>query len=193
MHSPQSRKRQLIAVARLLRLACWRFCTLVSDMILMIYGIIPGKVGNNGLTYVDSPNIRCFSIHPGAVDTELLHELESKMGLKLQWRWTDTILTGATILWLSTQRAEFLRGRWVSANWRVDELAGRKEQIIGENLLKLAFNARLGTRDLSVRYGDRKALFVLGHSADVCGLLTAIRWYRNANLAASSSDALGRR
>jgi hypothetical protein len=92
----------------------------------------------------ECPNIRCFSLHPGAVDTQLLDELREKMGIELHWRWTDLSLTGATILWLTTNRAEFLRGRWISANWRVDELEKMKEEIVGRNLLKLAFTASLG-------------------------------------------------
>ena len=96
------------------------------------------------LTVLDTPNIRCFSIHPGAVNTELLHELERKMGFKLRWRWSEPLLTGATSLWLTTDRAEFLRGRWMSTNWRMDELEARKGEILKYNLLKLAFNAKIG-------------------------------------------------
>lgn len=96
------------------------------------------------LNTVEHTNLRCFSLHPGAVDTELLHELERKMGLKLHWTWTDPSLTGGTILWLTTERAEFLRGRWISVNWRIDELEAQADKIVEQNLFKLAFNASLG-------------------------------------------------
>ena len=65
-------------------------------------------------------------------------------GIELAWNWTEAELTGGVILWLTTTQAEFLRGRWLSANWRVDELVAMKETIISQNLLKTAFNAKLG-------------------------------------------------
>lgn len=66
------------------------------------------------------------------------------MGLQLRWRWTEPALTGATILWLSTAQAEFLRGRWISVNWRVEELALMEQDILDRRLLKLGFTAALG-------------------------------------------------
>ena len=53
-------------------------------------------------------------------------------------------MTGGTILWLTNPRADFLRGRWLSVNWRVDELEAKKDVIVGQNLFKTAFNAQLG-------------------------------------------------
>lgn len=79
------------------------------------------------------------------MDTELLHELQRKMGaLELNWQWTAPDLVGSVVLWLTTAEADFLRGRWLSANWRVDQLAACEGEIVDKNLLKLAFNARLG-------------------------------------------------
>ena len=66
------------------------------------------------------------------------------VGVKLKWKWTEPVLAGGTILWLTTPRAGFLRGRWLSANWRVSDLERQKEVIINQNLLKKAFNAKLG-------------------------------------------------
>ena len=67
-----------------------------------------------------------------------------KTGYEMSWKWTDPILTGGTILWLTTPRADFLRGRWLSVNWRVDELEAKKDMIVSQNLFKTAFNAQLG-------------------------------------------------
>ena len=135
----QYRIKQPIAAASLPLLVYWRYFILVRSCSPYYH------IASTQLTqHLDSPNIRCFSIHPGAVDTELLHELERKMGLRLRWRWTDPLLTGAAALWLTTPRAEFLRGRWISVNWRMDELEARKEEIVDQNLLKFAFNAKLG-------------------------------------------------
>ena len=106
----------------------------------------------------ESPNIRCFSLHPGAVDTELLKHLERTMDLELRWRWTEPELTGATILWLANAQADFLRGRWLSTNWRVDELQAREHDIVQQNMLKMAFNAVLGITSEAQIYFSSKVV-----------------------------------
>lgn len=41
------------------------------------------------------------------------------------------------MVWLCTPDANFLKGRFVYANWDVDELKEQKEEIIRDNLLTL--------------------------------------------------------
>jgi len=53
-------------------------------------------------------------------------------------------LAAGTCLYLTTPAAKFLRGRWISATWRVDELEERREEIMKDDLLKTGINARLG-------------------------------------------------
>ena len=86
--------------------------------------------------------MRVFSVHPGLVDTEM----SRKHGTTHKWAWTYSTpdLVAGTALWLTTARAEFLRGRWISAEWKVDELEAKADEIVKGNLLKSAFNARLG-------------------------------------------------
>lgn len=43
----------------------------------------------------------------------------------------------ALCLYLTTTRADFLRGRYVSANWDIPELEARKDEILTKDLLKL--------------------------------------------------------
>ena len=74
----------------------------------------------------------------------MVHDLTAQAGIKMDLNWTTPALTGAVSLWLSTPRAEFLRGRLISVNWRVDELEAMKERIVENYLLKSAFNARFG-------------------------------------------------
>lgn len=46
-------------------------------------------------------------------------------------------------VWLAaSKKADFLRGRFVRANWGVAELIERKEDIVGKDLLKLGLNGR---------------------------------------------------
>jgi len=74
----------------------------------------------------------------------MVTDLAEKTGMKFTFKYTDADMTGAVSLWLSTPRADFLRGRFVSVNWRMDELEAMKDDILKHNLLKSAFNAKLG-------------------------------------------------
>lgn len=87
------------------------------------------------------PTHRFFSLHPGIVDTEI-----TRMHNVLQHGWTmDSPELGAAMcLWLTKPEAEFLRGRWISANWRVEDLMEKRAEILGDGLLKSGLNARLG-------------------------------------------------
>ena len=46
-------------------------------------------------------------------------------------------LAGAFCLWLCTDKADFLKGRFVRANWDVKELQARADEIVRDDLLKL--------------------------------------------------------
>ncbi|RFU31436.1 hypothetical protein B7463_g4903, partial [Scytalidium lignicola] len=73
----------------------------------------------------ENPNVTAISIHPGTVHTDLVNE--SKW-LIPQAKDTPE-LVGGFALWLTTEEAKFLNQRYVSANWDVDELVRRKEEI----------------------------------------------------------------
>ena len=47
-------------------------------------------------------------------------------------------LAAALCIYLTTSRADFLRGRFISANWDVTELEARRQEIIERDLLKLS-------------------------------------------------------
>lgn len=53
-------------------------------------------------------------------------------------------LPGGVVLFLTTPEADFLRGRWVSANWKVDELVELQETIVKEHLLVSGILGKLG-------------------------------------------------
>jgi hypothetical protein len=53
----------------------------------------------------------------------------------------DPMLTGGLSLFLSTDRAEWLRGTMVSVNWDYEEMEEHKDEILEKKLLKLAFTA----------------------------------------------------
>lgn len=53
-------------------------------------------------------------------------------------------LAGGMNLYLASPRASFLQGRYVTANWHVDELEKHKEEIRSENLLRIQLAASYG-------------------------------------------------
>ena len=46
-------------------------------------------------------------------------------------------LPGNFVVWLTTAEADFLNGRFMYANWDIEELKKRKKEIVQENLLTL--------------------------------------------------------
>ncbi|KAK4162833.1 hypothetical protein QBC43DRAFT_240658 [Cladorrhinum sp. PSN259] len=75
-----------------------------------------------------------IAIHPGAIMTELAEKLPDFLHSNL----IDTPeLPADNILWLTSERREWLSGRYIFSNWDVTELEGRKDEIVEKNLLKL--------------------------------------------------------
>lgn len=55
------------------------------------------------------------------------------------------IIYGADLSqWLSTEKAEFLNGKYIETNWSVEELVARKDEIVSEGKLSLAFKGTFG-------------------------------------------------
>ncbi len=72
-------------------------------------------------------------IHPGGVKTELALNMPPDFHGYL----TDTAsLPADTLVWLVKERREWLAGRFISANWDVDELERKKNEIVERNALK---------------------------------------------------------
>ena len=84
--------------------------------------------------------IKCFAIHPGGVATELgLHMPEA-----LHAYLTDAPdLAASFIVWLSSGRADWAAGRYLSATWDVTELDAMKEQILKDDLLVNRLRAKV--------------------------------------------------
>lgn len=53
-------------------------------------------------------------------------------------------LIGGTVVWLATDAAKFLSGRFISANWSVDDLVKQKDQILASSDLKLTYAGKFG-------------------------------------------------
>ncbi|KAI9752200.1 MAG: hypothetical protein M1815_000660 [Lichina confinis] len=53
-------------------------------------------------------------------------------------------LIGGFAVWLATDKAKFMNGRYAAANWSVDELLERKDEIVNEGKLLTGFSTKLG-------------------------------------------------
>jgi NAD(P)-dependent dehydrogenase (short-subunit alcohol dehydrogenase family) len=77
----------------------------------------------------ENPNIFAASLHPGAVMTPITKPAFVKFSL-------DTHeLAGGVAVWLATEKAKFMNGRYMGANWSVDELMEREKEIVEGGLL----------------------------------------------------------
>ena len=58
------------------------------------------------------------------------------MGIKEHMQMPDTVeLPAAMFLWLTARNAEFLSGRYIQADWDMDEVVAKKDEIVRDNLL----------------------------------------------------------
>ncbi|KAL8919558.1 MAG: hypothetical protein Q9172_004933 [Xanthocarpia lactea] len=78
--------------------------------------------------------VKIFNFHPGGVLTSMTRA----MGMNEDsFPWDDVSLPGSFAVWLASGEADFLAGRFVYANWDVDELKTRSDEIVSSDLLKI--------------------------------------------------------
>ncbi|EGU11502.1 putative Oxidoreductase, short chain dehydrogenase/reductase family [Rhodotorula toruloides ATCC 204091] len=100
-------------------------------------GFSGGKSQINRFTeflHFEEPSVRTFAMHPGGVMTKLARD---SMPPDTHGLLNDSPdLAAGFAVWLATQSdADFLRGRYVSANFDVSELLAKKGEIVQNNLL----------------------------------------------------------
>lgn len=101
------------------------------------------------MTYVaaENPHVVAVALHPGVLDTEMTIDSFKRFAL-------DTpALVGGVGVWLAAWEGgdrAFLSGRFVAANWDVEELVGRREEIVEKGLLKMDINAKLGAEQFGL-------------------------------------------
>ncbi|KAJ4340416.1 hypothetical protein N0V95_007501 [Ascochyta clinopodiicola] len=90
---------------------------------------------------IERPNVLAAALHPGIVLTEMTGEDFKKFA-------DDTPeLVGGVGVWLAGWEGadrSFLSGRFVDANWDVEDLVARRDEILEKELLKMTLNAKLG-------------------------------------------------
>ncbi|OAG00195.1 NAD-P-binding protein [Paraphaeosphaeria sporulosa] len=89
--------------------------------------------------YADQ-GILAFGIHPGGIATELAKGMPEAMHSML----TDTEeLAGDSIVWLTAERREWIKGRYVSCNWDMKEFLAKRAAIEDGDLLKVRLDVGL--------------------------------------------------
>jgi NAD(P)-dependent dehydrogenase (short-subunit alcohol dehydrogenase family) len=76
--------------------------------------------------------LKCFAVHPGGVATALAKNMPTTMHAHLV---DPPELAAGFIVWLSSGQADWARGRYLSCNWDVEEIADQSERIIQDDLL----------------------------------------------------------
>lgn len=83
-----------------------------------------------------------IAVNPGMNDTEIVPQALRAA----EFNYNSPALTGGTIVWLVADpaRSQFLNGRVITAEWDIEELVARKEEIASGNLLTMQLHATLG-------------------------------------------------
>lgn len=81
---------------------------------------------------VAASDVRFVSLHPGSIATGMIEEQDPVAIGPL----SDIKLPADFAVWLTSREADFLAGRFAWANWDVDELVGKKQEIEEKDLLK---------------------------------------------------------
>lgn len=86
----------------------------------------------------ENPNVNSIALHPGMVPTDMTTDMFKRFS-------HDTPeLVGGVGVWLATDAASFLTGRYIASNWDVEELQERNEEILKENKLTMALVGKFG-------------------------------------------------
>ncbi|WP_425039503.1 SDR family oxidoreductase [Primorskyibacter sp. S187A] len=80
----------------------------------------------------DADGIKCFAMHPGGVATDIGHSMPAHMH---EYLVDEPDLAASFAVWLCSGAADWAKGRYLSANWDVTELATREAEILRDDLL----------------------------------------------------------
>ena len=84
--------------------------------------------------------IKCFALHPGGVSTELGLSMPQALHAYLI---DEPELAASFAVWLCSGKADWAKGRYLSANWDVDELTALQDSILRDDLLVNRLRAKI--------------------------------------------------
>ncbi|KAF5360098.1 hypothetical protein D9757_013643 [Collybiopsis confluens] len=85
------------------------------------------------MEYADK-GIICYALHPGSIATDMADQLPEELHFIL----VDTLEIAAhSIVFYTKERREWLGGRYISAQWDVDEFLAKKDEIVAGDKLKV--------------------------------------------------------
>jgi NAD(P)-dependent dehydrogenase (short-subunit alcohol dehydrogenase family) len=85
----------------------------------------------------EHPKLSIFNVQPGVVETELYKSAASEGYPIVLQKFDNVSLPASFNVWLASSEASFLRGRYLWANWDVDELKEKRKEIKNTPLLSL--------------------------------------------------------
>lgn len=86
--------------------------------------------------------LQVLAVHPGGVPTELAWRMGEELGRQVL---VDTPeLAADTIVWLTRERRGWLNARYMSCNWDMRELEGKREEVVRGDLLKVRMAVEVG-------------------------------------------------
>lgn len=92
----------------------------------------------------ENPNIVAVSLHPGTVHTAITKPAFLKFS-------KDTFaLSGGVAVWLASEQAKFMNGRYMGVNWSVKELVEREDEIVATGELFMELQGSFGRSQFEV-------------------------------------------
>ena len=88
---------------------------------------------------VENPNVTAVAVHPGLILTDATLDYFKPFAKD------SPELLGGLGVWLATENATFLSGKYVEVNWSVDELMERKDEIVKEGKLSIGIKGEFGS------------------------------------------------
>ena len=86
----------------------------------------------------ENDNITTITIHPGVIKTALIPESSPFRPFTED----EANLSGGLAVWLATDEARFLNGRYVNASWDIEDLVAKKDEIVSQNDLMLGLQGK---------------------------------------------------
>ena len=86
----------------------------------------------------ENPNVTAVALHPGIAMTDMT------LPMFVPFAKDTPELIGGVGVWLATEKAAFLSGKYIESNWSVDDLAARKDEIVSEGKLTISLKGEFG-------------------------------------------------